>query len=256
MTHRFHVTDPGDGEHVRLAPDTVHHLRVLGLSEGSEVVLFDGAGLELLARIESLSRADARAFVLRRTRLSREAAVELTLACAVPKGPRMDTLVRACAELGVAAVVPLITRRSVVKPGKPARHPRDPEPGQGASQPSGKMARWQKISVAASEQSGRNRVMSVEPPAAFPDFLERSPGLGLAVLLSPDESAPALPVLLAQHGELARLVILVGPEGGFADDELELAAAHGLKTARLTRSILRVETACIAAAVALTHFSR
>jgi 16S rRNA U1498 N3-methylase RsmE len=89
MTHRFYVNDLGDSEHVHLAPDTVHHLRVLGLSEGSEVALFDGTGLELLARIESISRTDARVCVLRRTRLSRE-----------------------------AAVVSLITRRSVVRDKK------------------------------------------------------------------------------------------------------------------------------------------
>jgi 16S rRNA (uracil1498-N3)-methyltransferase len=93
MLHRFHVNDLGDSGHVRLKPEVVRHLRVLGLSPGSEVVLFDGTGLEVLARIE-MERGVYRALVLRRTRLSREAALEVTVACAVPKGQRMDTLVR------------------------------------------------------------------------------------------------------------------------------------------------------------------
>jgi 16S rRNA (uracil1498-N3)-methyltransferase len=244
MSHRFHVNDLSDGKRVPLPPETVHHLRVLGLAEGSEVVLFDGTGLEVLARIESLSRADARALVLRRTRLSREAAIEVTLACAVPRGPRMDTLVRACAELGVVRLVPLITRRSVAKPAE-------------AGRPSQKMDRWRKISVSASEQSGRNRIMSVESPTAFADFLQRTRDFDLAVVLSPDESAPTLPALLARHEQISSLVVLVGPEGGFTEEESALALGHGVETARLTRSILRVETACIAAAaVALTLFSR
>jgi len=246
MAHRFYVNNLGDSREVELGPDAAHHLRVLGLSLGSEVVLFDGTGLEVLARIESISRADARALVLHRAQVSREAPVDLTLACAVPKGPRMDVLLRACAELGVAAVVPLLTRRSVVREKKGSD-----------STPSRKKDRWHKIAVAASEQSGRNRVMSVEPPVPFEDFLGRSSDFDLALVLSPDESAPALPALLAQHPGLARLAVLVGPEGGFTDEELALAAAHGLGTARLTRSILRVETAGIAAAaVALTFFSR
>jgi len=266
MLHRFHVEEIGDWERVRLPRQTVHHLHVLGLSAGSEVVLFDGTGCEVLARIESMSSAEAQALILRRTHRGdpqtqssalgdpREASLDVTIACAVPKGRRMDTLVRACAELGVGRIVPLITRRSVVKPGERSRGPQAREIASGDLRPSRKMDRWRKICVAASEQSGRNRITSVEPPATLPDFLKRTPDFDLAVILSPEGSAATLASLLAPYDRLASLVILVGPEGGFTDEELELAARHGLRTARLTRSILRVETACIAAAaVALMH---
>jgi len=240
MTHRFHVKRIGTRDRVRLDAETVRHLHVLGLGEGSEVVLFDGTGGESYARIEEISRRAATARIVRRDEVSREPTLELTLACAPPKGRRMDTLVRMCAELGVRCIVPLIAQRSVVRP-------------KNGKEPSHKLERWRKICLAASEQSGRTFAAVVEPPVRFPDILDRADAFDLAVLLSPEEDVPTLAALLDAHPDVTSLLLVVGPEGGVTEEESALAARHGVPSARLTPSILRVETACVAAvAVALT----
>jgi 16S rRNA (uracil1498-N3)-methyltransferase len=235
MTRRFHIAALPEEGAVRLPPEAVRHLRVLGLFEGDEVVLFDGRGHERLARIVQLAPNAAQAEILGRHTASAEAERDLTLACAVPKGRRMDTLVRMCSELGVRRIVPMITRRSVVKPGR-------------ADTTSQKQRRWQRISVSASEQSSRSVVTSVTTPEPFPEFLQSLVDDALVVILHPDESASALTTLVEQHANVASWVLLIGPEGGFTDDEMALAEARGAVRARLTPSVLRVETACVAAA--------
>jgi 16S rRNA (uracil1498-N3)-methyltransferase len=205
------------------------------------VALFDGAGREMLARVEDVTRDSASALILGPRMTSPGPAAVVTLACAVPKGRRTDVLVRMCAELGVARIVPLLTRRSVVKlpDGDDSSH---------------KLDRWKKICLAASEQSGRNVVTAVAPAASLPGLLESAGTFDLAVLLSPDPSAPTLRELLADRRGARTVLLLIGPEGGFTPDETDLAVKAGARPARLTRSVLRIETACVAAA-ALTIVS-
>jgi len=243
MAHRFHVDAIGSADEVRLSAETVRHLRVLGLGEGSEVVLFDGSGVEAAARIESLAHADTRARILERTRTTRPdpSGLAVTLAVACPKGRRMDVLVRMCAELGVREIVPLITRRSVVK-----LH---------AEAPSNKLKRWRKICAAAGEQSGRTHLTTVSAPADFEDLLDslasardrRMEVFDLAVILSPLPSTGTLVETLRANPSARSLLLLVGPEGGWTPEELSLATSRGAVTASLTSSVLRVETACVAA---------
>jgi len=238
MTHRFHVDEIGTSEHVRLSAETVKHLHVLGLGRGSEVVLFDGTGIEAVARIERVSGQAAEARVLKRADLSRETSLAVTLAAAVPKGRRMAVLVRMCAELGVREIVPLVTRRSVVKPDA-----------------GNKLTRWRKICTAAAEQSGRNVVTAVAPPTTFPELIGRADDFDLAVILSPDVDAPGLVDVLRSTPDATSCLLLVGPEGGFTAEERALASTHGVQPAALTRSVLRVETACVAAVTVAAVFS-
>ena len=233
MSHRFHVETLGDANRVRLPAETARHLRVLGLAEGSEVVLFDGTGLEVVARVSTLSRDAAEVLLLRRDEVTRETDVALTLACAVPKGRRMDVLVRMCAELGVGRIVPLVTQRSVVRPEGSSSH---------------KHERWRKICISASEQSGRNVVTDVAAPVTLDAFLEDADAFDLAVMLSPDADASTLARVLETAAHPRTLLILVGPEGGFTANENACARRFGAAVARLTRSTLRIETACVAAA--------
>jgi 16S rRNA (uracil1498-N3)-methyltransferase len=219
---------------VKLPAETTRHLGVLGIAEGSEVVLFDGAGREMLARVESIARDSASAIIIGSRMPGAASSVVVTLACAVPKGRRTDVLVRMCAELGVARIVPLLSRRSIVKlpEGDASSH---------------KLDRWKKICLAAAEQSGRNVVTAIAPAMSLPRLLEDASAFDIAVLLSPDESAPSLSALLEPRRGAKSILLLVGPEGGFTDEETGLCLKSGAKPARLTRSILRIETACVAA---------
>jgi len=237
MAHRFHVDDLPESGRMALPAGVARHLDVLGLGPGSEVVLFDGSGREARARVVSDAKGAAEAEVLGVSRRDRESAVSVTLATAVPKGRRMDTLVRMCAELGVARIVPLLTRRSVVKL---------PE----GDDRSGKLERWRKICRAASEQSGRNVLAEIAPAAGLAGLLDRAKEYDLVVILSPTPSAPDLPVLLDRCSDAGAVLLVVGPEGGFTDDELSLASYAGALPARLTRSTLRIETACVTAVAA------
>ncbi len=249
MAHRFHIEKLPEVGRVNLPAGVARHLGVLGLGVGSEVVLFDGSGREARARITAASPARAEAETLGAAEVSREAGVAVTLATAVPKGRRMDVLVRMCAELGVARIVPLITRRSVV---------RLPD----GDERSGKLLRWRKIALAASEQSGRNRLTEISPARSLRTLLAgdsrgHTPAApcNVSVLLTPDDAAPALPALLAGHRGAESILLILGPEGGFTDDELALAKSSGALPARLTRSILRIETACVVAAATALMYS-
>ncbi len=240
MSHRFHIPRLPDSGPVTLPAEVARHLDVLGLGAGNEVTLFDGAGREAIAKVISVGKKSAEAQVVRVGQSSREAAVQVTLATAVPKGRRMDTLVRMCAELGVRRIVPLVAKRSVV---------RLPLGDEGA----GKLDRWRTISVAASEQSGRNVLAEVSAAASLKSLLAAKGEFDLAVILHPAADAPTLPALLASRAGAKSLLLILGPEGGFTDDEVALAVSQGAHPARLTRSILRIETACVAAvAVAVT----
>jgi 16S rRNA (uracil1498-N3)-methyltransferase len=237
MAHRFHIDRVPETGRVTLPRDVVRHLHVLKVTPGEEVTLFDGTGREARVRIERVGAEDAEATVLRRETVSREGPLALTLGCAVPKGRRMDTLVRMVAELGVRALVPMLTARSVVKPHD-----------------GGKLERWRKICVAAAEQSGRNVLMSVTEPATLAEVLERAGRFDLAVMLSPGEEAPTLPEALRAHPRADSMLVLVGPEGGFTDEELTAARESGCTRVRLTPSTLRIETAAVtAAALVLTQ---
>ena len=238
MSHRFHVEKLGESERLVLGAGTARHLDVLGLGAGSEVVLFDGTGAEAVVRIERLSRTSAEACVLRRSAPRTDAGPEVTLASAVPKGRRMDILVRMCAELGVRHIVPLVTGRSVVRPA--ADTPR-----------SHRLDRWRKICTAAAEQSGHTLLTTVEPPADLTAILPHIGNYDLTVLLSPDAAAPTLAEVLTRRADAKTVLMLVGPEGGWTPEEVSLAVGRGAEAARLTRDILRLETACVAASAVM-----
>ena len=240
MSHRFHIETIGDSDDVRITGEVVRHVRVRGLTTGDDVILFDGTGIEARARIEQLTRSYVDLRILERTEISREPRIRLTIACAFPKGKRVDTLIRMCAELGTDTIIPLVTDRSVVKP-------------QSGGERSHKLDRLSKIAAAASEQSGRNLIMKIGPPDRFGSMLEKVNEFDLAVILTPGDELPTLYSLLREKMRGTSLLVLVGPEGGFTPREMELAIEREAIPAHLTTSVLRIETACVsAAAVALS----
>lgn len=192
---------------------------------GDAILIVDSAGSVFDALIDS----DDGSFVVLRERLDRpsEPSVEVTLAQALPKGQKMDYVVEKTTELGVAAIVPLRTRRVV-----------------GDRTGDGKLARWRRIAKSAASQSGRSRVPDVEEVAGWDDLLATF-GRYDAVLL-PWEAVEPVP-LRSALGPLvagaARVLVIVGPEGGFAHDEAQAAIDAGATPIALGPRILRTETA-------------
>jgi 16S rRNA (uracil1498-N3)-methyltransferase len=212
---------------VTLPGDQAHHARdVLRLGVGDEVELFTAAGLTGAAVIVEATPAN----VVAEVREIREAAVgglALTIASAVPKAARGDWMIEKLSELGVARFVPLMTARSVVHPeGK------------------NKIERWQRLAAESAKQSHRAGVMRIEALTPLNDLL--SSMAGTTAYLS--TAAGALPLTAILHPPSSSLTLLVGPEGGWSEAELALFAERHLTGITLGGTILRVETAAIAAA--------
>jgi len=213
----------GISSEVLLEGEAAHHLvGVLRLKPGSEFLAFDGTGQEALARILQ-TRPQVRAELLEIRRPQVESEVCVTLFLALVKGERFDWAVEKSTELGVSSLVPMVTRRTEVR--QPVEERR---------------SRWQRLAVSAAAQSGRVCVPTIETPLEFSQALDRACGFEQAFLLAPGGGP-----LLGPWAD--RVALLVGPEGGFSDEEVLLAQARGLVTAGLGPRILRVETAALAA---------
>jgi 16S rRNA (uracil1498-N3)-methyltransferase len=213
-----------EGDRVRITGPELRHLRTLRLGEGARLVLFDEQGEEHEVVLERLGSRVADAAILVSDRPAREPALDLTLAPALLKGDRMDLVVEKATELGVRRIAPLASRHVV---------------GRGA-----RTERWRRIAVAAAKQSGRTVVPVVDAPRPLPDLV-RAPWPGLRLLAWEGERGHGFRALPATA---AAVVMLVGPEGGFADDEVADARAHGFATVTLAPRVLRAETAAIVAA--------
>jgi 16S rRNA (uracil1498-N3)-methyltransferase len=210
-------------------PEHRHIGLVLRARPGDALTLFDGAGGEVEAEVIRVERAETELALGARHTVAGPAA-SLTLLCAVPRGPRMDFLVQKTSELGVARIVPVITERSVVRPGAEA----------------GKRARWEKIAREAARQCGRADLPIVDPPVGLAEALAGPALPARRMALFEGEKARSLRAALA-GAEPAATALLVGPEGGFAPDELAVARAAGFEAVGLGERILRVETAAIVA---------
>lgn len=219
-----------------LEGDAANHIsRVLRLAPGEAVSVFDGAGGEYAARIESVGKGKVTLLVGERDDRDRESPLTLVLAQGVSRGERMDWVVQKATELGVSRLIPVLTERSVVR--------LDPQ------QALGKQRHWQGVAVAACEQSGRGRVPEVALPVGLTQWLRGlSPG-GLRLLLSP-EGATSLEGLQGPQGALT---VLIGPEGGLTEQEERAASEQDFRSIRLGPRVLRTETAAVAALALLQH---
>ncbi len=222
------------GSLVELPPDSAAHLaKVLRARSGDEIVLFTGDGREFAGAVESVRGSRVTAAVGEGREVDRESRLAVTLLQCVPRGDRMDFIVQKATELGVSRIVPAISQRSVVRLD--------------ASQAESKAAHWRAVAINACEQCGRNRLPVIDSPRPLISYLGDSSGAamratGPRLLLDP-ESRSGGPV----QDIGAAVDIAIGPEGGFAADELEAFRVSGFATVRLGPRVLRTETAAIAA---------
>ena len=211
-----------------------HHIYdVLRLGEGDEIELFDDHGNTAIAIIVAATGARVTVHV---DRISAPTpGFQLTIASALPKGERADWMIEKLSELGVARFVPLQTARSVVHPS-------------GES----KLTRWKRLATESAKQSRRPGIMQIEPLTPLVSLFSSLPPLGL--YLAPIPAAPSL-ISIVHPSRMSRLALVIGPEGGWSPEELELFKAHNIPPVRLTITILRIETAAItAAALAMCSF--
>ncbi|QBS12245.1 16S rRNA (uracil(1498)-N(3))-methyltransferase [Legionella geestiana] len=220
---------PGAGEEHALSPAAFQHaVVVLRMRVGETLVLFDGEDREAEATLVTVARRNAVVRMGAPKMLSRESPCRIHLGQALSKGDRFDWVVQKAVELGVSRITPLITQHTVVRLD--------------AQRLTKKCEQWQAIAVAACEQSGRNRVPVVEPVQRFEDFVAIETSAS-RFILHPESGARARDFATSSTDAC----LLVGPEGGFGEAEVELARTHGFRALQLGPRILRTETAAIVA---------
>jgi 16S rRNA (uracil1498-N3)-methyltransferase len=232
LTRVYVDTALAPGSVVELPPDTAGHLaKVLRARGGDELILFNGDGREFTGAIDSVRGSRVSASVGESRPVDRESPFAVTLVQCVPRGDRMDFVVQKATELGVTRIVPVLSQRSVVRlDGRQAES---------------KAAHWRAVAVSACEQCGRNRLPVIEAAQPLLNYLgESAPIAGPRLVFEPD-AAPQ-PRDAAQNPPIAA-EIAIGPEGGFAPDELEAFRVAGYTRISLGPRILRTETAALAA---------
>jgi 16S rRNA (uracil1498-N3)-methyltransferase len=226
------------GTRVELSPSAARHAaKVLRLSPGDVLTLFDGIGGEYACRIDSRKRDTVVAEVLSWRGVERESPVDLTLAQGLQAGEKMDLTVQKAVELGARDIVPLATRRSVVRlDGERARK---------------RVARWRGVATSACEQCGRNRVPEVADLIDLARWLARPPTDAKPLRLMLDPEASLALDALPRPGAATGIELLIGAEGGLAPEEATLALSAGFVAVRLGPRVLRTETAGLAALAAI-----
>ncbi len=221
---------------LRLEGERLRHLRtVLRLGPGDEFLATDGAGAEYLVRVEHLGRALGGALVLSRAEPPRESALDLVLAQALPKADRFSFVLEKATELGASGVIPLISRRTVTAGGT------------GAAE-----ARWRRIVESAVAQSGRTRLPVVRPPCSFEEMIADPHPPELRIMLW-EHAAVGLREVIDRRVAPRSVLVAVGPEGGWSEQEVQLARQAGFAAVRFGPRILRTDTAGIAALAVLQN---
>lgn len=222
------------GQTVRLPDAGAYHLaRVLRMRAGAAVSVFDGGGSEFLAEIASVQGDEVTVKLLEPAQSARESPLKITLVQGVSRSERMDWTLQKATELGVSAIAPVLTSRSVVRLDD--------------KQSAKKQQHWRGIVIGACEQCGRARVPAVASPTALRTYFATVKKEGLRLVLSP--TAPASLAGLASLP--TKVELLIGPEGGLEDEELNAAHAAGFTPVRLGPRVLRTETAAVAALAVL-----
>lgn len=222
------------GETLNLNEEASHHLaRVLRAKVNDELTLFNGEGGEYSAIIMAIHKKTVTVKIRDYIEREAESSLELYLAQGISRGEKMDYTIQKAVELGVTKILPLFTERSTVKLDHERREKR--------------LQHWRSIAIGACEQSGRNRVPEILLPDSFSNGLTAL-AADWRLVLSPkaDRKLKEIPIEKNQ-----RVILLIGPEGGLSETEIEEAHRAGFLSLNLGPRILRTETAAVAAIAAL-----
>lgn len=218
---------------VTLSDDASGHVgRVLRMQPEQELLLFDGSGFEYPALITQVSKKQVTVSISEKIERSSESPLDIHLGQVVSRGDKMEFTIQKAVELGVNTITPLISERCGVKLD-PKRFEK-------------KQQQWQKIVIAACEQSGRNRVPTVRPLMKLEEWCaEEYQGLKLNLHPRANYSINTLPE------PVTKVRLLVGPEGGLSADEIEMTTNYQFEETLLGPRVLRTETAALTAITAL-----
>lgn len=234
MTRRYFAAHlPAQGGVVTLDEAESHHaIKVMRAKTGEAITLFDGVGNESAGTIETVGRREIICKTSAVSAIDRENTVAVTLGVAMPKGDRAKELVERLTELGVNRLVPLHCKRTQW----PA--------------PNNAIQKWQRVVIDACKQSQRNHLMEITSPHDLASWLATvSPSMSVSrFLVHPDDLTVSPESNIVPATEVHAVI---GPEGGFNDEEVAIADTHGWKRLSLGKRIYRIETAAILATIKL-----
>ena len=225
MLRRFYVSELSVGKVVLSDFESHHAINVLRVKEGELLELFDGQGKYAKARVIGTKKTGVEVLV-EEINQEQQRDVKVTLGLAIPKYAKQEILVTMCTELGIWRFVPIIFSRSTV------REKFRPE-------------KWHRWAIQACKQSKRNFLPVISEPVRFDDFMECLICYDLIIYGESSEQCNR-PEIVSQLKNNSEIIILVGPEGGFTDDEEKKIHSCGALGLKIGKNILRIETACVA----------
>jgi len=235
MRHFFIDPSPATNSLVAIQQSEAHHIKnVLRLKPGDRIKLFDGTGFEYEAVIRKMSAEKVDVEIRSKVRATLRSGAQIMVAQAFLKEKKMDDLVRKLCELGVAKWIPFFSQRSIARPE--------------ASRLAGRTRRWHRIATEALKQCRRIDLPEIARALSFEEVLDFSKTCDLNIVFWENEAIPLSRGIESDEKDTIRKILLMlGPEGGFTQQEIEMAENSGFVVAGLGPRILRAETATIAA---------
>lgn len=244
MSRFFIHAEDIEGNILTIREDVHHILHVLRYKEGDQIEVCDRQGCDYTVEIVKCEEDTIQCKILKKEISSAEPEIEITLFQGMPKSDKMEWILQKGVELGISRFVPLWTHRCVVKYDQ--------------KKEAGKVARWQKIAESAAKQSGRGSIPVVHNSVSLKDCLQQLAEYEMVLLFYENAREASLKAFLERQETMPeKVAVLIGPEGGWEDDEVKKLEEAGAVTAGLGPRILRTETAGMtAAALILYHFGQ
>jgi 16S rRNA (uracil1498-N3)-methyltransferase len=240
-TNRFFIpTSSLTGEEVRLSPEQSHQVcQVLRLQAGDAIVVLDEDGMEYDVVLSEVRRTQTLGRVSAKRPAAGEPTVQLTLFQSLLAREKFEWVLQKGTEVGVARFVPILTERSLVR----ARVIED-----------NKLERWRRILTEAAEQSHRGRIPKLDPLVTFTDALAGLTDFDRSLIaVASEEGAGLRQALQSSDNDPCEIALMIGPEGGFTDDEVARACETGAVPVCLGPRVLRTETAAVVATALILY---
>lgn len=213
--------------------------KVLRLKQGDPITLLDGSGAVYEAEIGSCTSGHVAAHILDKHDGANEPRIRLILASCVPKSDRMELIVQKCTELGISEIVLVQSERTIARPDEA-----------GSVR---KLDRLEKIATEAAEQCGRSKPPVLKGVVTFSELVEMIPAFPLAIVAWEEEMGLSLGEALRGKNGVEAALIIIGPEGGLSESEVNAAKAAGAVSVSLGSRLLRTDTAAIATCAAMMY---
>ncbi|HVP35846.1 MAG TPA: RsmE family RNA methyltransferase [Terriglobales bacterium] len=217
-----------------------HICLVLRKDQGDVIDVVDGEGMKYQVQVTAKGKDWVQGKIISQTRKENEPFTHLTLAQALIKGVRMDFLVEKVTEIGVSSIIPLITEKTIVKLGKDSKS-------------ISRVNRWKRIAISGMKQSLRSKLPEIQNPVWFQELLAEVRDYDLALIACQTKGSKFLKEIFEAKSRLKEVLLLIGPESGFTQEELDLSLKSGIVPVSLGPRRLRSETAGIVFSSLVLH---